>query len=140
MKRFAYASVAVAVALFASSMAFAATPTTEPSLPADIGTYQPMGRSTCDKKYPEKALSMEGYMRTINDSAEVILVVTLNGKKVAQAEMLLSHGSTSSVVSYVRNSPEKNWVMYTNDESENSDERFYAETGLTATQFASCDE
>ena len=130
--------IVIVLSVFVARPAFAATPTTEPSLPADIETETWNKQEESCTKHEGKALSVNSYMQVTEELSRLITVVMLNGKKVAQWEETQPETSRTPFVAYVKNSPEKNWLAYTRDELEDSNTRLFSETGLTPDQFASC--
>ncbi|OGZ14136.1 MAG: hypothetical protein A3H76_00075 [Candidatus Lloydbacteria bacterium RIFCSPLOWO2_02_FULL_54_12] len=124
------------VFVFVINTAFAATPTTEPSLPGDLATWQKES-ATCTK-HAGKTLVSSDYVQMAADSLKVMMVITLNGEKVVQGEV--TQGANPKFVIYVRNSPEKNWLAYTQKENAEAFKRFLDEVGLTQEQFNACGE
>ncbi|MDO8521550.1 MAG: hypothetical protein Q7S52_05540 [bacterium] len=126
----------VATLALALNVAFAATPTTEPSLPADIGTWEKLELS-CTTRHAEGVFLQEDYRQVVEGSLKFTSVVTLNGQKVAQSEYSEARGS-ASFVQYVKNSPENNWLAYGQEEMPQAIAHFLSEIGLTKEQFESC--
>jgi len=131
-------AVVVLAAIF-SGVSFAATPTTEPTLPSDIGTYTLQGQLTCNK-HAGKALTMDVYRKTTDDSSRVAMVISLNGQKIAQTEVSRNADAAVNAAMYVRNTPEGNWLKHEKGESAQAVARFLAEIGLTREQLDSCNE
>lgn len=125
-------------ALFVGSTTFAATPTVEPSLPGDIGTYTQL-QLQCDKN-PGKTLTLDIYDKRAEESMSRIVTISVNGAKVTQREASLDESSGFTQRIFVRNSSAKNWLMYDDEESEEANALYYAELGLTREEIASCDE
>jgi hypothetical protein len=136
MKRIAFS--AVIVAFFASSLAFAATPTTEPALPSDIDSWIVVSRDTC-KKHTNKSIVVTLHTKNDGGFRRQIRVMTLNGQKIYQIESArklndYSPAGSFSYVYYVRNSREKNWLAYEWSEVASGDARVIAELGLEPLQ------
>lgn len=126
---------------FVTNIAFAATPVAEPKLPADIAKWEKQEFS-CTKN-AGKSLGQTIYVLEAESSVKFIIVMTLNGQKIAQSEESQSVTAPPTFVQYVRNSqgsPGKNWTAYTENEAEVAITRFLAEIGLTREQFMSCSQ
>ncbi len=108
--------VAVTVVLYAttSGLTFAATPTAEPSLPADIVLWAKSPSKYVCEKHVGKSIVSQLYTLDSPDSIKWIRVLTLNGKKVSQAEYSRKRDAEKkdfSWVYYVRSSPKKSWLV-----------------------------
>jgi hypothetical protein len=128
IKRVSLRSAVLSV-LLASSVAFAAAPTTEPSLPTNIELYPLQLFGTCNK-HPGKTLLTQKYRQV----GKLVQVLSLNGEKILQIEVT----QDSPLIYYVRNSPGKNWLSYSESEDTQAMTRLYAELGLTKEELASC--
>lgn len=122
--------------VFFAPVTLAATLVAEPSLPADIGTYQKKEKS-CDK-YAGKTLVKITYLKEADGTRKKITVITLNGTKVAQMESSRKSGSTAQLIYYVKNSAGGRWLAHTEREVWNAIELLLAEVGLSQRQFLAC--
>lgn len=124
--------LAIAVTLLAlANPAFAVMPTSEPSLPKDLGTWQ-RDLTMCTKHAGKTFVSTE-YVQMAADWIRIIMTITLNSEKVVQGEV--TQGANQKFVIYVRNSPGENWLEYTRKEQADAFKRFLDEIGLTEEQF-----
>lgn len=135
MKRLAL--VFVAVTLFASSLAFAATPVAEPTLPADLETAWKTYSAIVCNKHAGKSLVEQVYVQQSRTLKKLIVSFSMNGKKVAQYELFRAP-TVAGRVYYVKNSPDQNWLKYDSDEVDQAEIRLLAELGMTQTEHEEC--
>ena len=96
------------------------SPSTEPALPADIGTYQKQ-EFTCDK-HAGKTLVQQSYVLESEDSLKAFLLLFMNGKKIYQLEYTETEAGVTEIL-YVRNSPGNgDWLTYQKAQAEEADE------------------
>ncbi|MDO8521016.1 MAG: hypothetical protein Q7S52_02785 [bacterium] len=129
--------LAIAASIVCVGSTFAATPTTEPKLPADIDSWTVVSRDACNK-HTGKSILVTLYSRSDEGFLKQIRVMTLNGQKIYQVEYSRKLNDNPpkgfSYIYYVRNSPAKNWFAYEWDEVAQGDARTKDELGLRTEQ------